>query len=284
MTEPESAAPRSLPFIGSELCDADFDAVRRVILERCGFDLGHYKDRCIRRRIAARIRARGFRSAPPYLEVLCREEGEAEALLAALTIHVSQFFRNPSTFAVLERQVLPELFAAAPRQRNRALRLWSVGCAEGEEPYSLALLLAELAPADVPVEILATDLSPAVLRRAAEGVFDPQRLSAVPPSLRERYFEPCGQRLRLREEIRSMVAFRRHNVLERAPFPAAELILCRNVLIYFSREIQEEILRRFAAALPSGGVLVLGRAEALLDETRRLFAMECPAERIYRRK
>ena len=284
MAESQSVSPQTPPFVGSELSDADFEAVRRLILERCGFDLGHYKNPCIRRRIAARIRARGFRSAAPYLETLSREEGEAEALLSALTIHVSQFFRNPSTFAVLGSRVLPELVARARREGNRPLRLWSVGCAGGEEPYTLALLLAELDETEVPVEILATDLSGAALQRGAAGVFEAGRLDAVPPALRERYFEPCGKLFRLREDVRSRVVFRRHNILERDAYPAAELILCRNVLIYFSREEQDEILRRFAADLPSGGYLVLGRAETLLGDTRRLFTIEDPAERIYRRK
>ncbi|HKK01547.1 MAG TPA: protein-glutamate O-methyltransferase CheR [Desulfuromonadales bacterium] len=283
MADSQTVDSRTAPFVGSELSDADYESVRRLIVERCGFDLGSYKNPCIRRRIAARIRARGFRSAPPYLEVLSREQGEPEALLSALTIHVSQFFRNPSTYAVLERQVLPKLFAVARPQDSRPLRLWSVGCAEGEEPYSLALILAELAPKD-PVEILATDLSDAALQRAADGVFAAERLVTVPQEMRTRYFEVHGERFRLRREIRSMVAFRRHNLLESDAFPAAELILCRNVLIYFSREEQEEILRRFAAGLPSGGYLVLGRAEMLLGEMRRLFDIESPAERIYRRK
>lgn len=284
MSESRLASPPAAPFVGSELSDADFEAVRRLVLERCGFDLGHYKNPCIRRRIAARVRARGFRSAAPYLETLSREEGEAEALLTALTIHVSRFFRNPSTFAILGSRVLPELFAKARGEGNRSLRLWSVGCAEGEEPYTLALLLTEMERPEVPVEILATDLSAAALQRAAAGMFDAERLVAVPQALRDRYFEADGTRFRLREEVRSRVVFRRHDILARDAYPAAELILCRNVLIYFSREEQDEILRRFAADLPSGGYLVLGRAETLLGDIRRLFTIEDPAERIYRRK
>src|SRR5690606_4436475 len=101
-----------------------------------GVDLGMYKDRCIKRRIAIRVRARGFQAPGPYLAVLRREPDEVTALLTALTIHVSQFFRNPSTFAVLEKVVLPELAARAREDGGREVRLWSLGCAAGEEPYS----------------------------------------------------------------------------------------------------------------------------------------------------
>jgi chemotaxis methyl-accepting protein methylase len=133
--------------------------VCRILLAKRGFDLAMYKDRCVKRRVATRVRARGFSEPRPYLALLERDEAELDALLAALTIHVTQFFRNPSTFALLEQQVLPALLHRVQAEGRQKLRLWSVGCASGEEPYSLALLMRELAPPEVKVDILGTDIS-----------------------------------------------------------------------------------------------------------------------------
>ncbi len=274
--------PQPPPFVGSEFGDADFERLRDLLLARRSFDLGMYKDRCIKRRIAARVRAVGLGAAAPYLERLEHDEKEIDALLAALSIHVSQFFRNPSTFGVLEQEILPRLVVEARAGPSRQLRLWSVGCATGEEPYSLALLVDELAPQGVDIEILGSDVSPAVLELAAVGRYDAQRLQEVPEAVRERYFLPEGSAFRLDAGIRRRVRFVHHDILGQDQYPAARLILCRNVLIYFSRADQERILRGFARSLGAGGYLVLGRAETLLGETRQLFAPEYPAERIYR--
>ncbi|PLX83517.1 MAG: chemotaxis protein CheR [Desulfuromonas sp.] len=274
---------RPVPFVGSCFPEEQFAALRDLLVARRGFDLSQYKDRGVKRRVAKRVRARGFHQAGPYLELLVKDEAELDALLGALTVHVSHFFRNPSTFAALETRVLPELFDRSRRLGQAALRLWSVGCSSGEEPYSLALLLEGLSRPEADVSILATDVSAAILERAREGVFDSGRLGEVPPALKERYFVPRGSSYRLAEEIRAKVAFRSHDLLSSEAYPGAELVLCRNVLIYFSREAQERILCRLGDALPSGGYLVLGKAETLLGEARQRFLVESPAERIYRR-
>lgn len=278
MNDPSS---QPTPFVGSEFPEADFERLSTLLLARRGFDLGMYKERCVKRRIAARVRACGFHTAPPYLALLERDEAELDALLAAIPINVSQFFRNPSTFGILERRVLPELVRQVRAAGKPRLRLWSVGCAGGEEPYSLALLAEELQSPEL--QILASDISTPVLERAAAGYFEEQRLGAVSQALREKYFVPEGNGYRLREEIRRRVNFRQQDILGEGAFPPAALILCRNVLIYFSRADQERILRRFAATLEPGGYLVLGRAEILLGEMRDLFVAAYPEERIFRR-
>lgn len=275
------SSSQPIPFVGSEFPAADFARLRELLLTRRGFDLGMYKDRCVKRRIAARVRACGFQAAPPYLERLARDEAELDALLAAITINVSQFFRNPSTFRTLERQVLPALVEKA-RGAGGRLRCWSVGCAGGEEPYSLALLVAELQAPDVEIDICGSDLSAPALAQATAGYYDESRLREVPEALKARYFVPEGRGFRLREEIRRRVRFEQQDILGARAYPRASLILCRNVLIYFARGDQERILRRFAATLEPGGYLVLGRAETLLGGLRQLFVAEYPEERIFR--
>lgn len=279
---PESV-DRVLRVTGEELPDAAFEAIIDQLRTRRQFDLGSYKDRCIRRRIAKRMRNSGAADVAAYLVRLAADERELDALLDALSIHVSQFFRNPGTFFALERQVLPDLIRLARAAGRRELRLWSVGCAGGEEPYSLALLVDELAPAGLAVSILATDISEPVLETARLALFEPSRLTEVPPAVLARYFTPEGDRYRLIDRVRTRVRFERHDLMTASVFPAADLILCRNVLIYFARAEQARILGRFAAAMPEGGALVLGRAEALTGAERLLFRPEFPVERIYRR-
>ncbi|NJC88716.1 MAG: protein-glutamate O-methyltransferase CheR [Desulfuromonas sp.] len=278
-----NSVDNTLPLIGDELPDPVFEAIIEQLRTRRQFDLGAYKDRCIRRRIAKRLRNSGASDFAGYLALLAADEGELDALLATLSIHVSQFFRNPDTFMALERHVLPDLFRLVRATGRRELRLWSVGCAGGEEPYSLALLVDELAPVGLKIDILATDVSEPVLESAREARYEPARLAEVPPPVLARYFTAEGERFRLIEPVRSRVRFERHNVMTSAEFPLADLILCRNVLIYFTREEQARILARFASALPEGGALVLGRAETLVGRERLLFRTEFPTERIYRR-
>jgi chemotaxis protein methyltransferase CheR len=274
---------RALPLTGDELPDAAFEAIIGQLRIRRQFDLGAYKDRCVRRRIAKRLRSSGAPDVASYLALLANGDSELDALLVTLSIHVSQFFRNPDIFAVLERRILPDLLRLVRARGGNELRLWSVGCAGGEEPYSLALLIDELIPAGVKVDILATDVSEPVLASARAALFEPARLAEVPPSVLARYFTAEGERYRLIERVRAMVRFERHDVMTATEFPPADLILCRNLLIYFTREEQVRILTRFAAALPEGGALVLGRAETLTGVEQRLFRAECPVERIYRR-
>lgn len=274
---------RRAPFVGADFRDEDFREIVNLLQSRRAFDLGSYKDRCVKRRIASRVRARGLSDSSRYVELLDCDDDELDALLAVLTIHVSQFFRNPSTYRVLEERVLPGLADEARRSGRNRLRLWSVGCAGGEEPYSLALLLHEMALTDLKVEILATDVSQPILAQARAAEYDAQRLAEVPESVRERYFERLEKtRFRLKPVIREMVDFQHHDILIERNYPAADLILCRNVMIYFSREEQIKILAGFANALHRQGVLVLGRAETLIGAARTFFRTEYPVERIYR--
>ncbi|PNU21800.1 chemotaxis protein CheR [Geothermobacter hydrogeniphilus] len=280
----QSTYKSAAPFVGSDFDDGEFEQIRLLLLERRGFDLGMYKDQCIRRRIASRVRASGMLSAADYLQLLQQREDEIDALLAAVSIHVSQFFRNPRIFALLEAEVLPGLIRRAETRPDRTLKVWSVGCAGGEEPYSLALLLDELAPAGLRVDILGTDISAPVLRQAAGGYFDALRVSEVPEDVLQRYFASEGRGFRVCERIRRQVRFAEHNILSDESQLSADLILCRNVMIYFSRADQDRILERFAATLTPQGVLVLGNAESLIGKAREAFSPLFAAERIYRRR
>lgn len=271
-----------VPFVGSDLNDTIYQQITEILREQQNFHLEGYKVLCIKRRLAARIRAVGHHEPAAYVDLLQESIHEQEQLLAALSIHVSQFFRNESVFQVLEKQLLPELLETS-RHNNSKLRIWSVGCANGEEPYSLALLCQkQLLKGDL-LSIIGTDLSPEALTRAKRGVFPADRLRNVPGEVLTDFFCQSDQQYQLIEKVRERVQFFRHDILTDQPFYRANLILCRNLLIYFSRKQQRQVLEILATALLPGGYLVLGRAETMALTCRELFICVDPAERIYQR-
>lgn len=269
----------------SEISDKAFDRLAYIIRVRTGIRLEVYKEQYIRRRIDIRMRARHCTSAHEYGDILVRDREEMGRLLQVLTVTVSHFFRNPSIFDTLRSEVLPALFERTRSEGRDALRIWSVGCADGEEPYSLAILLCESfgeRMRQVPVQIRASDVNRGALNRARTAVYDAERLKEVPPVMRDRYFLPVEEGFRVAAAIRSMVEFAPLDLSVLKEYPASDLILCRNLLIYFEREHQERFLTSFAGALGSGGFMVLGKSEVVAGEARHLFRTVSSSERIYR--
>ncbi len=281
--EPELAVPRPRgPMIGEAFPDAAYAAIATILKEQQNFDLKGYKSINMKRRLAAYMRSRSCVDPFGYSEDLADKADEQKQLIAALGIHVSQFFRNPSTFKALELRILPELLRMSRRQGSK-LRIWSVGCAHGEEPYSIALLLRKMVHKGDQVTLMGTDLSQDALRKAKMGFYPVDRLKDVPPEMFGKYFTSSTQLYQISEEIRHMVQFFRHDIIAEEMFYRADLIMCRNLLIYFAREKQQQVLELLAGALSPGGYLILGRAETLASDCRNLFFCVDPAERIYRR-
>lgn len=261
---------------------AAFDRLCRIVHERTGMDLKPYKDKFLERRLAIRLRATSHKRLADYLDYLAAESGEIDHLMHCLTIHVSTFFRNPTTFRAIRELVFPQLFVPkAPRHR----KFWSVGCSRGEEPYSLAILVHEYLGEERrhwDVQIHGIDVDDRVLEDAKAGEFGPNQLGALDPDLVGKYFVHNG-RWRLLPEVRRMVHFHRRDILMDPPGGDYDFILCRNLLIYLEREAQEAVLERFACALRPGGFLVLGRTEILVGSGRAVFEVVDARERIYRR-
>lgn len=263
-----------------DIAPETFETIGRILKARSGFSLDGYKDKCVKRRIHIRVRATQSPSPEAYGLLLTESPAEQERLLRVLTIHVSHFFRNPSVFEKLAAEILPDLLA-----KRRTLSLLSVGCAGGEEPYTVALILRERFP--LPLEegrfsITGLDVDAATLEQARQALYHPDRLAEVPSEMLSRWFAAEGQRLRLSDEIRGLVDFDRTDLNQQKAWEPCDLILCRNVLIYFERNRQEEILNGFADALCPGGILVLGKSETLFGTARNRFKTVCPVERIYR--
>ncbi|MBF8250664.1 MAG: chemotaxis protein CheR [Deltaproteobacteria bacterium] len=264
--------------------EVTFKAIRDILFEREGFDLDSYKDKCIQRRISFRLRTSGCKNTEEYIELLNKKEEEVKKLLNALTINVTEFFRNQSTFDKLKDIVFPDIFAA--KGGSGTVRIWSAGCASGEEPYTIAIILKEFFSEELKrfnIEITATDVDEGILKKAAEGHYKRDKLVGMVPGLMVRYFKEDGDKYRLSNDIKKMVSFRKEDIFQERLHREKDLIICRNLLIYFSRVKQEWVLNEFWKALNPGGFLILGRAEILVGESRKLFSSICPRERIYRK-
>lgn len=264
--------------------DTAFLRIRDILCARRNFDIASYKDKYIKRRISIRIRATRTATVDDYCDLLQRSEEELDLLVKGLTIHVSQFFRNRSTFEKLGTEVFPALFARLRAEGREHLTLWSAGCAGGEEPFTLALILAERFAKELEefkVSIVATDIDDGILEAAQRGIYGHERLQEAPAHLLNSHFCRNGDKYCLSPAIRGMVEFRRGDLFDTGNHVESDLILCRNVLIYFERREQERILLGLSNALTQGGILILGKAETLVGELRRRFGTICPVERIY---
>ncbi len=266
--------------------DPAFSALTRQISRRAGLALDAYKDKCIRRRIAVRMRACGVHTYSDYQALLDQTPLEYERLRDALTINVTRFYRNAETWNLLRRELIPALAASG----DRNLHIWSAGCSSGEEPYTLGMLFAEhFDRAGCPggldrVTIDATDIDRGSLERARGATYRLDALAEMPGELAEAYFEPAGQERRVTERVRSRVLVRSHDLnVEPPPRREYRLILCRNVVIYFDRPMQERLFSAFADALVPGGHLVLGKVETLFGPVRERLLLVDPRERVYRR-
>jgi len=256
------------------------DKIRR---ER-GLDCSHYKLSFIKRRLAVRLRARGVDSYQAYGQLL--DDEEYDRLFDALTINFTCFFRDPSAFIVLRDEVLRPMLKTRAQRGWRRFSAWSAGCASGEEPYSLAILLHQLLGAQIKtwrIRILGTDLDEQVLERAQQGVYGPFSFRGTQWPDLDRFFEASDSGCALIPEVKALVQFRRHDLMADPPPGQFDLILCRNVLIYFQRAQQVQICATFHRALKREGVLVLGKTEILPVEVASLFEAIEMRERIYRK-
>ncbi|MBF0296183.1 MAG: tetratricopeptide repeat protein [Magnetococcales bacterium] len=242
---------------------------RRLIANYTGLVIPERDDPSLRAKLGLRTHALRFAGMESYLNFLETDaqeaRGEWQVLIRELTTVESYFFRDSGQMKLLREVILPELIAR--HREERVLRLWSAGCASGEEPYSLAMLLLELLPADASwrIVLMGTDINDHPLRRAMEGIYGQWSFRGVEPEWLERHFHKHGEEWRLNEGVRDMVEFRLLNLLKEE-FPAGEirdfdLIVCRNVFIYFDRVTITRIVKKFARSLGNGGYLLTGHGE-----------------------
>ena len=280
----EAGRVYSLPLAQGELSEKDareLQDLKEQIRRDVGFYCDGYKEHCLRRRIAVRMRARGMHGYADYAALLLKDPQEYQKLRDAVTINVSKFYRNPEVWEAVDRKVLPHLFAA-----DRRISIWSAGCAGGEEPYSIAILLREHArrtnqtAALSRFEVVGSDIDRASLETAQRAEYGSFAFTDIPPDIRARWFE--GPELtRVKPEVRESVRFETLDLITSELPAGQDMIFCRNVVIYFERAIQEALFERFHKALAPGGFLVLGKVETLFGKTSSLFAPVSQRERVF---
>ena len=250
----------------------DYDFLKRRIYEVLGIDLNSYKEQQMRRRIDQWLTRYSLEDYAHLVERIKSDAEHREKFTNYLTINTSQFFRDLGVFNDIENMVLPRITAGGKRPR-----IWSAGASIGAEIYSIALLLKKYNQRAQ--QLLATDIDEAILDRAEKGRYSPNEVQNVPPVLIEKYFTNDENHLVLSEEVRTMVTFKKHDML-RDLFPKPfDLILCRNVFIYFTAETQERLIHKFVDSLVSGGFFIVGSAEHIMDPAR--FGLERQSYCIY---
>src|SRR5262245_8923467 len=212
------------------------------------------------------MEAIGCKSYGDYLDFLEVHPDEYAQLFDTLLINVTEFFRDPVSWEHLREEVLPELLKAKPGEEP--VRVWSAGCASGQEAYTAAIVLAEILGVEAYVErvkIYATDIDEDALSTARLATYSRKEVASVPDALLERYFEPGDQRFAFRKDLRRTVIFGRNNLVQDAPISRLDLLICRNTLMYFNAETQGRILRHFHFALRDHGALMLGKSEMMIS-------------------
>ena len=245
----------------------DLETLLEYLKNSRGFDVTAYKRTTLSRRIDKRMAAIGVDSYSSYLDYLQVHQDEFTQLFNAILINVTSFFRDPEAWEFLRADVIPKVIAASEATDGQ-IRIWSAGCASGEECYSVAILFAEALgsePFRERVKIYATDVDEEELAIARQASYSDRQIEALPVDLRDKYFDHTSNRWVFKKDLRRSVIFGRHDLLDDAPISRVDMLLCRNTLMYFNHEAQARIVHRFHFALRDGGFLVLGKAEMLLN-------------------
>ncbi len=249
--------------IGESNMVYDYEWFKQKIYGLTEIDLGSYKERQMKRRIESLMRKNGYNDYEGYVDLVKDDQEKMEEFVRHITINVSEFYRNPNQWKVVEEKILPHLM----EKRGRRLRIWSSACSNGEEPYTMIMMLHQKYPTILPyVELIATDVDRQALKKAKEGVYQERSLKNLPEDVKKRFFERVdGHSYQITDEVKSHVSFRWNNLLEDGYPDRIDLVLCRNVLIYFTEEAKRQIYQQFSEAQPMDGVLFIGSTEQIVQ-------------------
>jgi len=273
-----SSVPNTL-----NMSDAEFKAISDIAYKEAGLVFLPEKASLVQSRINRRLRQLKISSFSEYTAFVESEEGRTERrkMISSLTTNISNFFRESHHFDILRNQVLPTLLSRA--RNGGRVRIWSAGCSTGQEPYSIAMILLDLAPdaADLDIKILASDIDPDVIATAEQGYYDIRSISDIDPDLQEKFLAPVkpGEKpgFRIADPVRKLISFRELNLLSRWPISGTfDVIFCRNVVIYFDEVTQLSLWPRFESVTAPGGWLFVGHSERLSDKLETGFVTAGP--------
>lgn len=238
----------------------DYNWFKGAVFKLTGIDLNAYKEQQMKRRIDSLIARHGIEGYEAYVQMLKTDWVRFDEFINYLTINVSEFYRDLEQWQMMDKKIIPELIA----KFGKNLKIWSAACSTGDEPYSLVMALSRHIPLGM-IHIVATDLDKQVIAKAKAGIYSEKSIAAVPDDLKKRFFSPVGSSYKISEEIKNRVEFRKHNLLEGNYPQDYHMIVCRNVLIYFTEEAKDEIYRKFYHSLLPGGMFFTGAAEQIIN-------------------
>lgn len=238
----------------------DYEKFKSAVFSLTKIDLNAYKERQMKRRIDALISKHGISGYEDYVQVLKTDKARFEEFVNYLTINVSEFYRNIDQWKVMENEIVPELI----KKFGKNLKIWSAACSTGDEPYSLVMALSRHIPLNM-IRITATDIDKQVIAKAKVGLYSEKSIASVPDDLKKKYFTKVGLSYQISDEIKSRVDFKEHNLLENNYPKDYDMIVCRNVLIYFTEEAKDEVFRKFYQSLKPGGILFIGSTEQIIN-------------------
>ena len=238
----------------------DYEYFKKEVLSLTGIDLSCYKEKQMKRRIDTLIGKHKIEGYDKYVLGLKNEKSLFDEFVNYITINVSEFYRNPEQWKLMDEQVIPELIG----KFGKNLKVWSAACSTGDEPYSLVMAFSKHLPLNN-IKINATDLDKQVIAKAKAGLYSEKSIAAVPEDLKKKFFTKVGPSYKIADEIKSRVEFKEHNLLK-DPYPTdCHLIFCRNVLIYFTEEAKDEVFRKYYKSLTSKGILFIGSTEQIIN-------------------
>lgn len=238
----------------------DYEYFKKEILALTTIDLDCYKEKQMKRRIDTLITKHKIEGYDKYVSALKTDKELFDEFVSYITINVSEFYRNPEQWKLMDADVFPELI----RKFGKNLKVWSAACSTGDEPYSLVMALSRHLPLNN-IKIFATDLDKQIIAKAKVGVYSEKSVASVPDDLKKKYFTKVGPSYKISDEIKERVEFKEHNLLKDTYPKDCHLIVCRNVLIYFTEEAKEEVFRKFCKSLVEGGVLFIGSTEQIVN-------------------
>ena len=238
----------------------DYEKFKKSIFSLTQIDLSSYKENQMRRRIDTLINKNKITSYDEYVSLIKQDKEKFEQFVNFLTINVSEFYRNPEQWKQLENKVIPDLI----QRFGKNLKIWSAACSTGDEPYSLVMAFSRHLPLNQ-IKIIATDIDKQVIDTARRGLYNAKSIASVPDEFKRKYFTQVGASYQISKEIKSRVEFKEHNLLKDSYPSGCHLIVCRNVLIYFTEEAKEDIYKKFHQALTKDGILFIGSTEQILN-------------------
>ncbi len=237
----------------------DYEWFKKAVYDLTKIDLNAYKEKQMKRRIDTLIDRNGIKGYDNYVALLKSDRTKFEEFVNYLTINVSEFYRNPDQWQFLEKTVFPELI----NKFGKNLKIWSAACSTGDEPYSLVMCLSKFIPLNQ-IHITATDIDKQVMASAKVGLYNEKSIAGVPAEYKKKYFTKVGNSYQIADEVKKCVTFQQHNLLKDKYFENYHLIVCRNVVIYFTEEAKAEIYKKFASSLVKGGMLFIGSTEQIV--------------------